>query len=120
MVGFRQLWRRGEIRRETSSRSRGLSTGGFSPPHENVAVYNQSHEHPQRRRRHRPLPRPRARRSASPSSLADSRELGDLDGSSQNPQRLQDPTGAQLFTVPYKSPTRSGIDWFSVGLDFAT
>jgi hypothetical protein len=42
-----------------------------------------------------------------------------LNGSSQNPQLLQDPTGAQLFTVPFKSPTRSGIDWFSAGLDYA-
>src|SRR5262249_46811227 len=36
-----------------------------------------------------------------------------------NPQRLQDPSGGQLFTVPFKSPSRSGIDYFSVGLNYA-
>src|SRR5690606_9297274 len=49
----------------------------------------------------------------------DSRELSDLEGSSRNPERLQDPSGAQLFSVPFKSPTRSGVDWFSIGLNYA-
>ncbi len=51
--------------------------------------------------------------------MSDSRSLGDLNGSSQNPQRLQDPSGGSLFSLPFTSPTRSGIDYFSVGLDWA-
>jgi hypothetical protein len=52
--------------------------------------------------------------------VSDSRELGDLDGSQSNPQRLQDPTNGQpIFSLPFKSPTRSGIDYFSVGLNYA-
>src|SRR6185369_8463392 len=54
-----------------------------------------------------------------PLILADSRALSDLDGSSRNPQRLQDANGEQLFSVPFKSPTRSGVDWFSVALNYA-
>jgi hypothetical protein len=54
-----------------------------------------------------------------PIIISDSRELADLNGSAANPQRLQDGAGGQLFTVPFKSPTRSGFDWFSVGLAYA-
>jgi hypothetical protein len=36
-----------------------------------------------------------------------------------NPQRLQDSAGQQIFKVPFKSPTRSGVDYFAVGLDYA-
>ena len=28
------------------------------------------------------------------------------------------PTGDQLFNVPFKSPTRSGVDWFGVALNY--
>ena len=54
-----------------------------------------------------------------PLILADSRQLDDLNGSSKNPQRLTDGSGDQLFSVPFKSPTRSGIDYFAVGLKYA-
>src|SRR5207248_9233593 len=55
-----------------------------------------------------------------PLILADSRSLGDLDGSAGvSGQRLQDNNGQQIFSVPFKSPTRSGVDWFGVGLNYA-
>jgi hypothetical protein len=118
LLGFRQQWKSANIRRETSLFQPGLSTGGFTPANENVASYSQStstlelgadiglfHD--------------LALSLRLPVILADSRQLDDLDGSSRNPQRLQDPAGDQLFTVPFKSPSRSGIDWFGIGLDYA-
>jgi hypothetical protein len=117
-VGFQQNWRRGEIRRETTLNQPGLSTGGFTAASENVAVYNQS-QSILNVGADIGLFRDLALVFRLPIIAADSRSLSDLDGSSQNPQRFQDPTGAQLFTVPFKSPTRGGIDWFSVGLDWS-
>src|SRR5207237_119708 len=42
-----------------------------------------------------------------------------LNGSSTNPERLRDPNGETLFSVPFKSPQRSGIDYILFGLDWA-
>jgi hypothetical protein len=118
LLTFRQQWKAANIRRETSLSQGGLSSGGFVSRNENVASYKQNVS---------TLEigadigifRDLALSFRLPIILADSRELGDLDGSSKNPQRLQDPAGDQLFTVPFKSPTRSGIDWFGVALNYA-
>ena len=117
-VGFQQSFYHSNIRRETSLFQPGLTTGGFVARTENIASYSQATS--------RldfgvdiGLFRDLALVLRLPVILADSRSLGDLNGSSANPQRLQDPTGGQLFNVPFNSPNRSGIDWFSVGLDYA-
>lgn len=118
LLTLRQSWKSANIRRETSIAQNGLSTGGFTAANENVAAYRQS------------LTvlevggdvgiyKDLALSLRLPLILADARELSDLDGSSRNPQRLQDPSGEQLFGVPFKSPTRSGVDWFSVALNYA-
>jgi len=117
-AGFMQRWKRADIHRETALNQPGLSTGGFVANTENVArfsedtsILNVGAEIG--------LFRDLALTFRLPIILSDSRSLGDLDGSSANPQRLQDPAGGTLFTVPFTSPTRSGIDYFSVGLDWA-
>jgi hypothetical protein len=118
LLTFRQRWKAANIRRETSLSQGGLSSGGFTARTENVAAYRQSTS---------TLEiggdigifRDLALSIRLPIVLADSRELNDLDGSSSNPQRLQDPAGEQLFTVPFKSPTRSGIDQLILGLEYA-
>ncbi len=117
-AAFSQTWKRADIHRQTELNQPGLSTGGFVANTENVARFSQDvsvldvgaeiglfHD--------------LALTFRMPIILSDSRELSDLNGSSQNPQRLMDPTGAQLFSVPFKSPTRSGIDYIAVGLDWA-
>jgi len=117
-AAFVQQWKRADIHRETELNQPGLSTGGFVANTENVARFSEDtsildvgaeiglfHD--------------LALTFRMPVILSDSRELGDLDGSSSNPQRLMDPTGAALFSVPFKSPTRSGIDYIAVGLDWA-
>jgi hypothetical protein len=117
-LGFRQQWKHSNIRRETGLFQPGLSTGGFVARTENVATYNQSISTLDMGA-DIGIYRDLALVIRLPFILNDSRELGDLDGSQANPQRLQDPTGGQLFSVPFKSPSRSGIDWFSVGLNYA-
>lgn len=118
VLGLHQSWKSANIRRETTIQQNGLASGGFTATNENVASYSQS----------RTILdmgadigifRDAALSFRLPFILSDARELSDLDGSSRNPQRLQDPSGAQLFSVPFKSPTRSGIDWFSVALNVA-
>jgi hypothetical protein len=117
-IGFQQSWKSASIRRETSLDQPGLSSGRFVAQTENVASYSQSvstlmmgadvgifHD--------------LALVFRLPLILSDTRELGDLNGSSKNQERLRDPTGDQLFNVPFKSPTRSGIDYILVGLDWA-
>jgi hypothetical protein len=119
LIGFRQQWKHANIRRETSLAQPGLSTGGFVARTENVATFNQSISTLEMGA-DIGIFRDLALVFRLPLILSDTRELGDLDGSQANPQRLQDPSGSgQLFTVPFKSPSRSGIDYFSVGLNYA-
>jgi hypothetical protein len=117
-LGFIQSFKHADIRRETDLFQPGLSTGGFTPHSENVASYSQSTS-TLMLGADIGIFRDLALIVRLPIILSDSASLGDLNGSSANPQRLQDYNGAQLFTVPFKGPTRSGVDWFSTGLDYA-
>ncbi len=118
LLSLRQSWKSANIRRESTLNQPGLASGAYTAQNENVASYKQS------------LTvlevggdigifRDLALSLRLPVILNDSRELSDLDGSSRNPQRLQDPNGEQLFSVPFKSPSRSGVDWFSAALNYA-
>jgi hypothetical protein len=121
-LGFEQTWKHANIRRETTLNQPGLSSGGFTADTENVASYNRTIS---------TLDvgldvglfRDLALIGRLPIILQDAQSLGDLDGSSNNPERLFDSNGQPIFTIPkggsFQSPTRSGVDWFSVGLDWA-
>ena len=117
-IGFQQRFKHADIRRETNLFQPGLSTGGFVAATENVASYNQSVS-TLNFGADVGLYKDLALSLRLPLILADSRELDDLNGSSKNPQRLTDQNGDQLFSVPFKSPTRSGVDDFGVGLKYA-
>lgn len=117
-LGFEQQWKHADIRRETSLAQPGLSTGGFTARTENVASFKEQtsllnlgadigiwHD--------------LALVLRLPLVLNDSRDLDDLDGSSKNPSRLEDTNGQQLFSLPFHSPARSGVDYFAAGLDYA-
>jgi hypothetical protein len=55
-----------------------------------------------------------------PIILSDSRKLTALKGSDQNQQLiLSGYPGEQLFSLPFQSPDRSGIEYLAVGLDAA-
>ncbi|HEY1693786.1 MAG TPA: hypothetical protein VGG39_16580 [Polyangiaceae bacterium] len=124
VLGFQQSWKSAKIRRETQLPQNGLygapgAPAGFIPATENVASYSSSmstlnvgadvglyHD--------------LALIIRVPVILSWSQSLGDLDGSSAvATQRLADPSGGQLFSVPFTSPTRSGIDTINAGLDWA-
>jgi hypothetical protein len=129
IVGFTQSWKNAKVRRETTLYQTGLSQGGFIPATENIASYSSStstllvgadvgiyHD--------------LALVLRLPIVLSWSQNLGDLNGSAGIAQQiLQDPAGSvldpgsgqpgQLFSVPFTSPTRSGIDYISAGIDWA-
>ena len=119
VLGFQQSWKHASIRRESQLHQAGLATGNFIPASENVASYDSSMS---------TLDvgadigiyKDLALILRLPVILSWSQSLGDLNGSSGvAAQRLADPTGGQLFSVPFSSPTRSGIDYFAFGLDWA-
>ncbi len=116
-IGFNQSWKHSNIHRETSLDQRGLSAGGYVAGTENIGAYSRStskldfgadigiyHD--------------LAAIFRLPVIVSDTQSLGDLSGSASLPQLLRDQTG-QLFTVPFQSPNRSGVDWFSAGMDWA-
>lgn len=122
LVGFDQQWKSAKIRRETTLFQPGLTTGGFVSANENIASYKSS------------LSRLELGADVGiyhdfafifrmPLILNWSQSLGDLNGSEAvAKQLLQDPaspTGQPLFTVPFNSPNRSGLDYLAFGLDWA-
>ncbi|MEO7111700.1 MAG: hypothetical protein ABI183_14765 [Polyangiaceae bacterium] len=117
-LGFEQRWKHANIRRESDLAQPGLSTGGFTPATENVASFSESTSI-LNIGADIGIFRDLALILRLPLILNDSAELGDLNGSSNNPSRTQDSNGQQLFSVPFKGPSHSGVDWFSAGLDYA-
>jgi hypothetical protein len=124
VLGFTQSWKTAKIRRESQLPQAGLAgtpsaQAGFIPATENIASYSSAmstlnlgvdvgiyHD--------------LALILRLPVILAWSQSLGDLNGSSAvASQILADPAGGTLFKVPSTSPTRSGIDTFNFGLDWA-
>jgi hypothetical protein len=118
ILGFEQRWESGNVRRETSLFQPGLSTGDFVARTENVAKYSQSTSL-LKMGAQVGIWRDLALSLRLPLIISDNRELQDLDGSSRNPQRLADPSGGQLFNVPFKSPSRSGLDYIGFAADYA-
>lgn len=118
LLTFRQSWKSASIRRESTLTQPGLADGAFTPSNENVASYSHSRSILEVGGEVG-LWKDLALSLRLPIILADARELEELDGSTRNPERFQDPTGAALFGLPFKSPTRSGIDWLGVGLNYA-
>lgn len=117
-VGFAQQWKSANIRRETTLFQPGLTTGNFVARTENVAAYSETRSL-LNLGAEVGLYKDLALVLRLPVILSDNRELGDLDGSTRNPERFRDPAGNTLFSAPFKAPSRSGIDWFSAGIDYA-
>ena len=117
-LGIEQRFKSAKIRRETTLAQPGLSTGDFTPATENVASFSESTT-VMNVGAEIGIFKDLALVLRLPIVLNDTSSLGDLDGSSKNPERLQDPSGAQLFSVPFKGPSRSGVDYFSAGVDYA-
>jgi hypothetical protein len=116
VLGFTQSWKHANIRRETHGFG---AVGGFIPANENIASYSSSMS-TLLVGADVGLYRDLALVIRLPVILSWSQSLGDLNGSqSSTAQVLQDPAGGQLFNVPFDSPTRSGVDYVSAGVDWA-
>jgi hypothetical protein len=122
-LGYQYAWKRAHIRRETtigSVANPGLSTGGFTASNLNVATYEENTSR-LNTRADIGIYHDIALFFRMPIILSNDRKLTDLNGSA----RQQDVViaggpsdGAPLFTLPFKSPQRSGVEYLAVGMDF--
>ncbi|WP_437731587.1 hypothetical protein [Sorangium sp. So ce1335] len=115
--GFEYASKSAKIRRETSIASPGLSTGGYTSNLLNVASYSEATSK-FNMRLDVGVYRDLALYLRMPLILSHSRELADLDGSAANQGvALAGAPGEQLFSLPFTSPTRSGIEYLAIGAD---
>ncbi len=118
-IGFQHTVKGAKIRRESFINQPGLTTGNFVNDTLNVAKVTE------RRSRLNTrvdvgLYKDIALYMRMPIVLSDTRKLEELDGSgAQQPLVLRGEPGEQLFSLPFKSPTRSGIEYLALGLEFA-
>ncbi len=118
-LGYESTWTSSVIRRDTSIAEPGLSTGGFTQSNLNVAKYKQTTSR-LLTRADIGLYKDVALVIRVPIILSDDRQLNGIDGSEkQQTNTLVGAPGEQLFSLPFKSPTRSGIEYLAVGLDAA-
>jgi hypothetical protein len=118
-LGYESTWTSSVIRRDTSIAQPGLSTGGFTQSNLNAAQYKQTTSR-LLTRADVGLYKDVALVFRVPIILSDDRQLSGIDGSeSQQSVALAGAPGEQLFRLPFKSPTRSGIEYLAVGIDAA-
>lgn len=116
-LGFQQSWKSSRITRETSITQAGLSSGDYTASTLNVAQYSEATT--------RLLTRADigvfkdvALFMRLPIIISNDRKLEGVDGSeTRQGVALQGYPGETLFRLPFSSPTRSGIEYFAVGLD---
>ena len=115
VVGFTQSWKHANVRRES------LSTSGFVSANQDIAQYS-SATSTLLVGADVGLYRDLALILRVPVILSYSQDLQDLNGSSATAAQAlvdpSDPMGRPLFSVPFTSPTRSGVDYLSAGLDW--
>jgi hypothetical protein len=126
-LGFHQSWESAKIRRESTLQAAGGSQyqtgdGSFVHDIENIATYKHTTS-VLNLRADVGLYHDLGLFFRVPFTIADDRSLEDLDGSSaavnatDGSSRIADPANGQpLFSVPFKSPTRSGVDYVAAGL----
>ncbi|MGK3986201.1 hypothetical protein WME99_24360 [Sorangium sp. So ce136] len=115
--GFEHATKSAKIHRETSIAGPGLSTGGYTSNLLNVASYSEATSK-FNMRLDVGLYRDLALYLKMPLILNHSRELTGLDGSADHQSVvLAGAPGEQLFSLPFTSPNRSGIEHLAVGLD---
>ncbi len=113
-LGYQHSWRNAKIHRETSAPQ--LSTGDFTPSNMSVAKYSED------------VGRLNTRADIGvykdiaivirlPIILSDDRSL-EQDGGGLQSTTLAGAPGEQLFSLPFKSPSRSGIEYLALGMDF--
>jgi hypothetical protein len=118
-LGFQQTWTGGKILRETNADLDALSSGGYVAGTMAVAEYRESTSR-LNTRADIGLYKDLALVLRMPIILSNTRKLNGLAGS-EGVQSivLSGAPGEQLFSLPFEAPTRSGIEYFAVGLDTA-
>jgi len=118
-LGYQHTWKGANIRRESSVIQPGLTTGGYGSDEMNVAKYTET------------TSRLNTRAAIGvykdiqlvlrlPIILSNKRKLEGLDGSDKvQSVVLQGAPGEQLFSLPFESPSRSGIEYLAIGIDAA-
>jgi hypothetical protein len=116
-LGFDYTSKSARILRETAIAAPGLTTGGFTTHLLNVAQYNETTS--------RLSPRidlglyhDIAVHIAAPIILGDARQLTPIGGVPPLAEATAGAPGEQLFSVPFTSPTRSGLEYLAAGFDF--
>jgi len=118
-LGYESTWASSVIRRETSIEGPGLGGGGFTQSNLDVARYKQTTSR-LLTRADIGLYKDIALVVRVPIILSDDRQLTGTGGSEkQQTVTLAGGPGEQLFSLPFKSPTRSGIEYLAVGIDAA-
>jgi hypothetical protein len=118
-LGYQSTWKSAEILRESSLTDPGFNDGGYSRANLNVAQYSERISR-LNTRADIGLYKDLALVIRMPIVLSDDRELTGLSGSENNQAfALAGAPGEQLFSLPFKSPTRSGIEYLAVGIDAA-
>jgi hypothetical protein len=124
-LAFQYLSKRARILRETAAFEPGLTTGGFTTKLLNVGQYIETTS--------KLIPRldigiykDLALYTRIPIILDNARRIDSLDGSADNQGAVLDAginplTGQreQIFTLPFKAPDRSGLEYVALGLDYA-
>ena len=118
-LGFQQTWKSGRVNRETNSDLNQYSSGGYVSGNQSVATYSESTSR-LNTRADIGVYKDIALVLRMPIILSNDRKLEGVDGSDRHQSVvLQGAPGEQLFGLPFQSPTRSGIEYFAVGLDVA-
>jgi hypothetical protein len=116
-LGFQQTWKSGNVLRETTSNLDQFSSGGYTAGNMKVAKYSESTSR-LNTRADIGLYKDIALIVRLPVILADDQKLSSLDGSaSHNSVVAAGNPGETLFSVPFQSPTRSGIEYLAIGID---
>src|SRR6187399_2962730 len=113
-LGYQHTWKNAKIYRETAGAQ--ISTGGFTPSNMNVASYEQDTAR-LLTRADIGIYKDIAIVIRMPVILSDDRSLKENGGGLQSNTLVGAP-GEQLFMMPFKSPTRSGIEYLALGMDF--
>jgi len=113
-LGYTHSWKNAKIYRETAAGQ--ISTGGFTPSNMNVASYQQDTAR-LLTRADIGIYKDIAIVIRMPVILSDDRSLKENGGGLQSNTLVGAP-GEQLFMMPFKSPTRSGIEYLALGMDF--
>jgi hypothetical protein len=122
-LGYQYAWKSAHIRRESTignPANPGLSTGGFTTSNMNVATYEENTSR-LNTRADIGIYKDIALFLRMPIILSNDRKLTDLNGSAgqQGVVLAGGPNdGGQLFTLPFNSPQRSGVEYLAVGVDF--